>query len=120
MFRCLAVVAFALVGCLGVVDAQNPTVRLQLHLGHSDSVYSVAFSPDGRWVLTGSSDKTARLWEAATGAEIRSFEGHSSSVNSVAFSPDGRRVLTGSLDQTARLRDTATGAEIRRFAAGTL
>jgi WD domain, G-beta repeat len=67
----------------------------------------VAFSPDGARVLTGSEDKTARLWDAATGLEIRAFKGHEGAVNSVAFSPDGARVLTGSWDKTARLWDAA-------------
>jgi WD40 repeat protein len=63
--------------------------------GHSRPVISVAFSPDGKRVLTGSFDKTARLWDAETGKEIRSFVGHTDTVVSVAFSPDGKRVLTG-------------------------
>src|SRR5439155_1402292 len=68
-----------------------------------------------RAVLTGSFDKTARLWDAATGREIRRFEGHSSAVGCVAFSPDGRGVLTGSYDGTVRLWDVATGRETGRF-----
>jgi WD40 repeat protein len=53
-------------------------------------------------VLTGSWDKTARLWDAATAQEIRAFKGHEKTVFSVAISPDGARVLTGSRDKTAR------------------
>jgi DNA-binding beta-propeller fold protein YncE len=78
-------------------------------------VNSVAFSPDGARVLTGSTDNTARLWDAATGKEIRVFKGHEGGVWSVAFSRDGARVLTGSVDATARLWDAATGKEIRAF-----
>ena len=80
-----------------------------------DFVASVCFSPDGRLVLTGSWDKTARLWDAATGKELRRFVGHTHPVESVCFSPDGRQVLTGSTDKTARLWDAATGKELRRF-----
>src|SRR5262245_25080120 len=75
-------------------------------LGHSAPVKSVAFSPDGARVLSGSSD--LKLWDAATGALIRTFEA-SGSVYSVAFSPDGARVLSGSWDNTIKLWDGATG-----------
>src|ERR1017187_7127454 len=87
--------------CVAVMEGAE--AKLYLQLGHSNTVMSVAFSPDGRWALTGSSDKTARVWEVATGKEVRRFDGHSDSVTSVAFSPDGRWALTGSHDQTARV-----------------
>jgi WD40 repeat protein/serine/threonine protein kinase/Flp pilus assembly protein TadD len=76
---------------------------------HGGEVLSVAFSPDGKTVLTGSSDKTARLWDAATGRPLGQAMEHSSLVWAVGFSPNGRTVLTGSRDKTARLWDAATG-----------
>ena len=73
--------------------------------GHLSSIFSVAFSSDLNYVLTGSGDYTARLWDINTGEQLRNFSGHRSEVYSVAFSPDGKFVLTGSNDSTARLWD---------------
>ena len=72
----------------------------------------MAFAPDGRTILTGSEDNTARLWDAATGQKIRILGGHEKGITSVAFA-DGRTILTGSDDDTARLWDAATGQKIR-------
>jgi WD40 repeat protein len=77
------------------------------------SFTSVAFSPDGRFVLTGAMDKTLRLWDAATGAEIRSFAGHAQTVHAVAFSPDGRKAVSGGNDRQIKLWDVAAGVELR-------
>jgi WD40 repeat protein len=83
--------------------------ELVLQGGHTGVVYSVAFSPDGRRILTGSHDRTAILWDAGTGRRLRDLEGHAGTVRSVTFSPDGRRALTGSHDGTARLWDITIG-----------
>ncbi len=88
--------------------------RLTTQSGHVSWVYSVAFSPDGRQVLTGSMDKTARLWDYESRLELRSFE-HDNWVFSAVFSPRGDQLLTGSADQTACLWNARTGAKIRCF-----
>ncbi len=72
---------------------------------HSKGVASVAFSPDGKTFATGSDDKTAKLWDVATGNNISTLIGHSGTVYSVAFSPDGKTLATGSQDKTVMLRD---------------
>ncbi|KAG9090934.1 hypothetical protein FS749_000189 [Ceratobasidium sp. UAMH 11750] len=74
---------------------------------------SVAFSSDGRRVVSGSADQTLRIWDAQTGgALLRPLHGHSDSVLSVAFSSDNRRIVSGSLDRTVRIWDAQTGAVI--------
>jgi dipeptidyl aminopeptidase/acylaminoacyl peptidase len=72
----------------------------------------VAFSPDGTRIVTGSWDKTARVWDARTGAPQLELEGHAAGVSSVAFSPDGTCIVTTSWDQTAKVWDARTGSPL--------
>lgn len=81
--------------------------------GHAGPVISVKFSPDGRYALSGSADRTARLWDVSTGRTLRILGGHANAVFSIAFSPDGRYGVSGSPDQTVRLWDLSTGGNIK-------
>jgi AAA-like domain/WD domain, G-beta repeat len=85
--------------------------RFSSTIRHNSVIYSVAFSPDGKRLATGSLDRTVKLWDAATGQETLTLKGHSNGVTSVAFSPDGKQLATGSLDRTVKLWDAATGQE---------
>jgi hypothetical protein len=81
---------------------------------HLAAVNSVAFSPDGKKILTGSSDKTAVLRDAATGKTLQTWQ-QGGFVYSVAFSPDSKKVITGSSDDTAVLRDAVTGKTLQTW-----
>ncbi len=80
--------------------------------GHTAAVLAASFSPDGTRVLTASSDKTARIWNATTGQPIATLTGHTDVVWAASFSPDGTRVVTASWDKTARIWNAATGQPI--------
>jgi WD40 repeat protein/uncharacterized caspase-like protein len=84
-------------------------------IGHSGSVNSVAFSPDGKQILTSSSDNTIKIWNAETGEEVRTLKGHTSLVSSAAFSPDGKQIVSGSSDHSVRIWDAQTGSEVRQL-----
>ncbi|MGB6355718.1 MAG: AAA family ATPase, partial [Steroidobacteraceae bacterium] len=86
--------------------------QLAVLSGHSAVVRSAVYSPDGTHILTASYDKTARIWDARTGAQLAVLFGHDGEVASAAYSPGGARIVTSSLDKTARIWDARTGAQL--------
>jgi WD40 repeat protein len=87
--------------------------------GHTDRVTSVAWSPDGRHIVSGSVDKTVQVWSAvqgtraaATSSQAYIYQGHSAPVYAVAWSPDSNRIASGSDDKTAQVWDAATGSQV--------
>jgi WD40 repeat protein len=79
-------------------------------------VQSAAFSPDGTRIVTASTNRTARLWDARSGRVVGTLKGHTHQLTSAAFSPDGTRIVTASKDDTARLWDVASGRVVATLA----
>jgi WD40 repeat protein len=108
-------------------QASNPDYSLRLLgtetgreigrlVGHRENVADVAFSPDGKRILSGSSDSSVILWDAASGIEIHRLVGHTSGVLSVAFHPEGRLAVSGAADGSLLLWDVEQGVALRRYA----
>jgi len=113
----LSVIAFAvsiLIICpSSFAAAEKPEFFVQL--GHSSTVYGIAFSTDGKYAVSGAYDGNIKLWDIEAGRELRTFGGHTEYVKAVAFSRDGRYAASASHDQTVRVWDVETGREIRRL-----
>ncbi|WP_052890564.1 WD40 repeat domain-containing serine/threonine protein kinase [Thermogemmatispora carboxidivorans] len=92
-----------------------PGRTLLTYRGHSAGVQSVAWSPDGRRLASGSDDGTVQVWEADTGKQLLTYRGHSAGVQSVAWSPDGRRLASGSDDGTVQVWEADTGKQLLTY-----
>jgi WD40 repeat protein/TPR repeat protein len=93
-------------------DIRAADVQLAVLSGHEGYVACAAYSPDGSRIVTASSDKTARIWDARMGSQLAILSGHGDQLSCAAYSPDGTRVVTASDDKTARIWDARTGAQL--------
>ena len=92
---------------------KKPNENVKTLTGHTHFVRSVVYSPDGRYIVSGSLDETIRIWDASTQLQIgKPLTGHTNSVRSVAYSPDGRHIVSGSGDNTIRIWDVLTQRQI--------
>jgi len=85
---------------------------LKTLVGHKDCIYSVAWSPDGKLLASGSYDKMVKLWDVATGQEVKNLQDHIDAVFAVAFSPDGKYLASGSQDRSVKIWDIASGQRL--------
>lgn len=90
---------------------KNPTGMKLLRTlrGHSDTIYGLAFSPDGKKIVSGARDKTIKIWDVDSGERIATLVGHGKQVNSVSFSPDGKKIVSGGGDSTINIWDSDSG-----------
>ena len=109
----LLTAGFALFVSLATAPTALPAQQLRTLESHDDDIYSLAFSPDGRLLVSASGDETIRLWDPRTGAELRTLKGHTGPVYCVAFMPDGRTLASSAGDGTVRLWDVSTAQEKR-------
>ena len=84
---------------------------MQTLKGHTDYIWEVAYSPDGKRIASGSWDESIKIWDAASGKCLKTLTGHSDVIDSVAYSPDGKHLASGSDDFSIRLWDPDAEAD---------
>src|SRR5262249_2870971 len=95
-----------------VQATDHRVVQARLPVGHRGIRGSLAWSPDGRQLASGSLTGTIKVWDTTTGEPITTLSGHGARVDSLAWSPDGRRLVSGSYDRTVKMWDVATWEEV--------
>lgn len=100
---------------LSINLSYSQELEVVIQRGHSGAIIVSSFSPDGKYLVTGGRDKTAKLWDVATAREMRTYIGHNATVRTITFSPDGKTFATGSNDKTVKLWDMASGKLLKTF-----
>ncbi|BCL38029.1 eIF2A-related protein [Nostoc sp. MS1] len=91
---------------------ENRAIQVNILEGHSNQVYSVAYSPNGRQLASASRDKTIKIWDISTGKTLNTLSGHNSEVRSIAYSPDGKYLASASFDKTIKIWNISTGRAV--------
>ncbi|MCA9947068.1 MAG: hypothetical protein KC449_26490, partial [Anaerolineales bacterium] len=105
------------IGCLWLLGQSviGQPVETTVQRGHTRAINSLAFSPDGKLLVSASDDHTLKLWEVETGRELRTFNGHKNDVNKVLFHPNGEWVISGSSDHDIKVWEVATGKLLKTY-----
>ena len=114
----LSLAGFAVLPWLTGADESPALVQTPLR-GHAEPVLSIALSPDGKFAVTGSFDKSIKVWDAVSGKDVKTYggvNGHKDIVLAVAVSPDGTQIASGSVDNSARVWDFPTSNSIKEIA----
>jgi len=90
-------------------------IETSVQRGHSLAVHTVCFSPDGKYIASGSEDKTIKIWEFQTGREVKTLLGHQSQVNKVLFTADGKKLISGSRDRNIFVWSLQTEEIVKKF-----
>ncbi len=93
-------------------QGSKSNLTMKICIGHTDLVNNVAWDPDGKYIVTASSDSTARIWDAMNGDQLFTLSGHKGPVWYVAWDPSGKRIVTTGEDGTARIWEAASGLEL--------
>jgi WD40 repeat protein/serine/threonine protein kinase len=101
-------------GIIWFATSLKPAIGTLLYTyrGHSNTVYAVAWSPDGKRIASGSGDNTVQVWDAVDGENVAIYKGHSNTVYAVAWSPNGKRIASGSWDSTVQVWDATDGSHV--------
>lgn len=97
------------------VDYSKPIPCVHTMLGHNDTVYRVAFSPNGAQAVSTGRDNTIRIWNLTSGRQLQCIENYGANVRAVLFTSDGARIVTGATDSSIRVWDAVAGQELSRI-----
>jgi WD40 repeat protein len=109
----LTLCAWSLLAVPAPAAVWTPPPKGAIQLRHGAFVSSLTYTRDGKTLIAASGDGLIRLWDPATGKELRRLQGHTGAVLSLALAPDGKRLASGGADSTVRFWDLAAGKEIR-------
>ena len=97
------------------LTVEDADIAVFPQLGHAATVETITFSPDGKYMASGSGDNTVKIWEVESGRELRTLSGHTDTVLSIAFSPDGKHIVSGSDDNSVQIWDVESGNKLQGF-----